>query len=51
LYLSDPKVREQPGVNALATQMMRKGSVMRLFFHINSIWIRVRQRIGLENEE
>jgi tetraprenyl-beta-curcumene synthase len=40
LYLSDPKVSSQREVRAVSKQLMRKSPMTRLFFWINSVWIR-----------
>ncbi|WP_248930825.1 tetraprenyl-beta-curcumene synthase family protein [Paenibacillus hamazuiensis] len=40
LYLSDPKVRKQPEVRIISRQLMKNSPWMRIFFFINSIWIR-----------
>ncbi|WP_127586901.1 tetraprenyl-beta-curcumene synthase family protein [Paenibacillus koleovorans] len=40
LYLSDPKVNHQPQVKAISRQLMRGSPMTRLFFWVNSIWIR-----------
>lgn len=40
LYLSDPKVRRQSGVREVSRQLMKKSPLKRLFFLINSNWIR-----------
>mgnify|MGYP001208090288 CR=1 FL=1 len=40
LYLSDPKVRRQSGVRRTARLIMKDSPVTRLFFWLNSIWIR-----------
>jgi len=42
LYLSDPKVRSQEGVSAVARRLMRASPLSRLFFRLNSVWIRSR---------
>lgn len=47
LYLSDPKVRTQPEVRRIAAKLMRKSPWSRLFFWMNSLWIRKR---GSEEE-
>nr|WP_052339709.1 tetraprenyl-beta-curcumene synthase family protein [Gorillibacterium massiliense] len=41
LYLSDPKVREQPEVRRISAKLMHKSPLTRLFFLANSIWIRI----------
>ncbi|WP_317968830.1 tetraprenyl-beta-curcumene synthase family protein [Paenibacillus sp. CCS19] len=43
LYLSDPKVRNQRDVRLVARKLMRNSPWTRLFFYMNSIWIRTRQ--------
>ncbi len=43
LYLSDPKVNRQPDVMRVTRALMRNSTWMRLFFWLNSIWIRKRQ--------
>lgn len=45
LYLSDPKVRRQPSVSMITKQLMRNSPWTRLFFWVNSVWIRKRQGI------
>jgi tetraprenyl-beta-curcumene synthase len=40
LYLSDPKVRKQPEVREISRQLMKKSPLTRIFFFVNSIWIR-----------
>lgn len=40
LYLSDPKVRKQPEVRDISRRLMKKSPLTRLFFFVNSIWIR-----------
>jgi tetraprenyl-beta-curcumene synthase len=40
LYLTDPKVRSQQRVLRVARKLMRRSPLMRLFFSVNSIWIR-----------
>lgn len=40
LYLSDPKVSEQQEVRSVSRRLMKKSPMMRLFFFINSRWIR-----------
>jgi tetraprenyl-beta-curcumene synthase len=44
LYLSDPKVREQPEVRRISIRLMHKSPLTRLFFWVNSIWIRTESR-------
>ncbi|CAH1222669.1 Tetraprenyl-beta-curcumene synthase [Paenibacillus plantiphilus] len=43
LYLSDPKVREQPDVKRVSRKLMRGSPLTRLFFWGNSVWIRMQQ--------
>lgn len=43
LYLSDPKVKMQPPVRGVSRRLMKNSPLTRLFFLINSIWIRKRQ--------
>ncbi|EPY13791.1 MULTISPECIES: tetraprenyl-beta-curcumene synthase family protein [Paenibacillus] len=40
LYLSDPKVREQAAVQQVSKRLMKNSPLMRLFFWLNSLWIR-----------
>ncbi|WP_051251003.1 tetraprenyl-beta-curcumene synthase family protein [Paenibacillus harenae] len=40
LYLSDPKVRHQADVRDVSRKLMKNSPLTRLFFLINSIWIR-----------
>lgn len=40
LYLSDPKVRHQSDVKKVSRQLLKNSPMTRLFFLINSIWIR-----------
>jgi len=40
LYLSDPKVRHQSDVRKVTRQLLKNSPMTRLFFLINSIWIR-----------
>lgn len=40
LYLSDPKVSEQQFVRSVSKRLMRKSPMTRLFFFVNSRWIR-----------
>lgn len=40
LYLSDPKVRKQRQVKLVSRQLMKDSPLMRMFFLVNSIWIR-----------
>lgn len=43
LYLSDPKVRHQSEVKEVSRQLMKNSPLTRLFFLLNSIWIRRQQ--------
>lgn len=43
LYLSDPKVRHQAEVRDVSRKLMKNSPLTRLFFLINSIWIRKQQ--------
>ncbi|CAM4237112.1 tetraprenyl-beta-curcumene synthase [Paenibacillus endophyticus] len=43
LYLSDPKVRHQADVKDVSKKLMKNSPLTRLFFLINSIWIRKQQ--------
>lgn len=43
LYLSDPKVRHQADVRDVSRKLMKNSPLTRLFFLINSIWIRKQQ--------
>ncbi|MBH5318210.1 tetraprenyl-beta-curcumene synthase family protein [Paenibacillus sp. GSMTC-2017] len=43
LYLSDPKVRHQSDVRKVSKQLMKNSPLTRLFFLINSMWIRKQQ--------
>lgn len=43
LYLSDPKVQQQSDVRKVSKQLMKKSPLTRLFFFVNSIWIRKQQ--------
>jgi len=43
LYLSDPKVRHQTDVRKVSQQLLKNSPLTRLFFLINSIWIRKQQ--------
>lgn len=45
LYLSDPKVKRQRGVAAITRSLMRNSPFMRLFFWVNSVWIRKRDGV------
>ncbi|MNO33896.1 Tetraprenyl-beta-curcumene synthase [compost metagenome] len=40
LYLSDPKVSQQQEIRDVSRQLMRRSPLMRLFFFVNSRWIR-----------
>lgn len=40
LYLSDPKVKSQADVRRIKRQLMHKSPMTRLFFWVNSVWIR-----------
>jgi tetraprenyl-beta-curcumene synthase len=40
LYLSDPKVRHQREVRKVSRMLMKNSPLTRLFFWINSVWIR-----------
>lgn len=40
LYLSDPKVSEQREVRSVSKRLMRRSPLTRLFFFVNSRWIR-----------
>lgn len=40
LYLSDPKVRSQKHVKRIARKLMRRSPWTRIFFWLNSVWIR-----------
>jgi tetraprenyl-beta-curcumene synthase len=42
LYLSDPKASRQREVRIVSKQLMKKSPMTRLFFWINSVWIRRR---------
>lgn len=46
LYLSDPKVREQEEVKQISRSLMKGSPWMRLFFYINSKWIRRTTQAG-----
>lgn len=43
LYLSDPKVRHQTEVREVSRKLMKNSPITRLFFLINSNWIRKQQ--------
>lgn len=40
LYLSDPKVSQQEEIREVSKRLMRRSPLMRLFFFVNSCWIR-----------
>ncbi|CAM4209798.1 tetraprenyl-beta-curcumene synthase [Paenibacillus macerans] len=40
LYLSDPKVSQQEDIREVSRRLMRRSPLMRLFFFVNSRWIR-----------
>jgi tetraprenyl-beta-curcumene synthase len=40
LYLSDPKVKKQPEVRHISRRLMKRSPLTRLFFLLNSMWIR-----------
>lgn len=40
LYLSDVKVRKQGSVKFISRRLMKQSPLMRLFFCVNSVWIR-----------
>ncbi len=40
LYLSDPKVRSQADVRRITKQLMKRSPMTRMFFWVNSVWIR-----------
>jgi tetraprenyl-beta-curcumene synthase len=40
LYLSDPKIKSQQQVKHISKRLMKKSPLMRLFFLLNSIYIR-----------
>lgn len=40
LYLSDPKVKTQQDVKRISRELMKRSPVTRLFFWVNSVWIR-----------
>ena len=46
LYLSDPKIKSQPGVVHITKKLLRRSPWTRVFFFINSIWIRKKQGIN-----
>ncbi len=46
LYLSDPKAKGQHDVQAVTKHLMKNSPVKRLFFWINSVWIRKKQGNG-----
>src|SRR5690606_5015391 len=43
LYLSDPKVQQQSDVRKVSKQLMKRSPITRLFFLMNSMWIRKQQ--------
>ncbi|WP_081667496.1 tetraprenyl-beta-curcumene synthase family protein [Paenibacillus pinihumi] len=43
LYLSDPKVRKQEDVKRISKQLMRRSPLTRVFFWLNSVYIRAKQ--------
>ncbi|MFD2661725.1 tetraprenyl-beta-curcumene synthase family protein [Paenibacillus thailandensis] len=43
LYLSDPKVRTQTGVRNVTRKLMKRSPLARIFFLVNSVWIRRQQ--------
>lgn len=43
LYLSDPKVKGQREVRNISKQLMKNSPLMRLFFLLNSLWIRKKE--------
>lgn len=40
LYLSDPKVGKQHNVRDISKRLMKRSPLVRLFFWVNSVWIR-----------
>ena len=44
LYLSDPKARRQADVREVSRVLMRKSPATRIFFWLNSVWIRAKQQ-------
>jgi len=46
LYLSDPKVAGQPDVRAVRSKLLHRSPMMRLFFLINSVYIRFREPLS-----
>jgi len=42
LYLSDPKVTRQPEVRRISRKLMKKSPLTRVFFFLNSLWIRAK---------
>ncbi|RXZ82336.1 tetraprenyl-beta-curcumene synthase family protein [Paenibacillaceae bacterium] len=42
LYLSDPKARSQSEVRGISKKLMKRSPMTRVFFWINSMWIRAR---------
>ncbi|WP_166242386.1 tetraprenyl-beta-curcumene synthase family protein [Paenibacillus turpanensis] len=47
LYLSDPKARMQGAVRLVTRDVMKKSPLMRIFFWVNSIFIRKKQEVTL----
>ncbi|XEC97694.1 tetraprenyl-beta-curcumene synthase family protein [Paenibacillus tarimensis] len=43
LYLSDPKVRTQRDVKDISRRLMKRSPMTRMFFWMNSLWIRTKQ--------
>ncbi len=46
LYLSDPKVSDQPDVRAVRSKLLYKSPMMRVFFLVNSVFIRFRDPLS-----
>ena len=44
LYLSDPKARRQEDVRKVSRVLMRRSPATRIFFWLNSVWIRAKQQ-------
>jgi tetraprenyl-beta-curcumene synthase len=44
LYLSDPKARQQPEVRRVSKDLMKRSPLTRLFFWVNSVVIRAKQK-------
>jgi len=44
LYLSDPKVKRQSQVREVSRQLMKGSPLTRIFFWVNSVWIRHRSQ-------